>query len=137
MDNAIGKENNEPVEILRNFIDERYKFNEKLRSLKNWVPEQDKLLEELRNIFEKYCTTKERKYSNGLTASNPSKYNLKTNEILSCQIDGKKAYIEVQETVGFKNKIKYTLNLTKDGWRIYKKEMYDDVFKKKWEKSIL
>jgi hypothetical protein len=140
MDNSLGKEINEPVKILKKFINERYEFNEKGKKLDDdkYDPELNKkLLEELKEIFEKYCTKKERKYSNCLVLSTPSEYNLETNEILSCKIEDKKSYIEVQETVGFKNKFRYTLNLTKDGWRIYKREMYDDVFKNAWEKSIL
>jgi hypothetical protein len=136
----FGKETEEPLKILKGFIDERYKHNEKGKKLTEdkYDPElNNKLLEELINIFEKYCTKKERKYSNYLVWSTSSDYNLETNEILSCTIEDKKAYIEVQETVGFKNKFRYTLNLTKNGWRIYKREMYDDVFKNSWEKSIL
>lgn len=70
---------------------------------------------------------------NGTKEYNPPEYNLESNNIQSCEIDGKKAYIEVLETVGFKRKLKYTLQKKKDGWRVDKRESYDDVFNHKWE----
>ena len=130
---------NNPLDVLKGFIDEMFQFNESVG--KAWAdnkfdPERDeKLLEDKKVIFSKYLTDKERVYSMSLSHSTPSTYNLETNEILSCNIDGKKAYIEIQETVGFKNKIKYTLHLKKDGWRIYKKEAYLRL-KDKWESRI-
>jgi hypothetical protein len=132
--------NNEPLEILKAFINERYQFNTACQEL-NKIPgefykQREGLLENLDKIFEKYLTLRDRIYARSLTISTPSTYNLETNEILSCNIDNKKAYIEVQETVGFKKKLKYTLHLKKDGWKIDKKETYVKS-KNKWEKDIL
>ncbi len=99
----------------------------------------EKIKSELDRIFEEYLTI--RKRTNGRQAgynfSTPPEYNPKKNEILSCVIDGKKAYIEVQETDGFQKKLKYTLHQKEDGWRVDKKESYDDVFKNKWIADIL
>ena len=128
-----------PLDVLKGFMNEMYQFNEtgkKLNSEKRFDPERDeKLLEDKKIIFSKYLTNKERKYSMSLHWSTPSEYNLETNEILSCNIDGKKAYIELQQTVGFKLKIKYTLHLKQDSWRIDKKETYRKS-EDKWEAGI-
>ena len=55
---------------------------------------------------------------------------------MSCVSDGKKTYIEVQETVGFKEKLRYILLLKNDGWRIDKKEIYSKS-EDKWFKGNL
>jgi hypothetical protein len=129
-----------PEETLKSFISSMYNWNTICIELDK-IPgefhkQRDKLLEKLNQVFCEYITKKDRKYAQQLSYSDPPEYNLATNEILSCLIDGKKAFIEVQETVGFKEKIKYTLHQKNDGWRIDKKEAYNE-FDNKWEKRIL
>ncbi|NDV66709.1 NTF2 fold immunity protein [Bacteroides sp. 224] len=95
--------------------------------------------EKLDKIFEEYCTIRKRTYGRqaGYNFKNPPEYNLETNNILSSVVEGNKAFIEVQETVGFNRKLKYTLHKKADGWRVDKREVYDDVFKNKWITDIL
>jgi len=131
----------EPLVILRKFINEMYQWYtmcQELEKNSEFYEQREKVSERLNAIFSAYLTIRDRKYGRQVSLSfgNPPEYNLATNEILSCTIDNKKAFIEVQETVGFKNKLKYTLCLKKDGWRIDKKEIYDE-FDDKWEKGIL
>lgn len=94
-----------------------------------------KIYESLNAIFNEYVTIRKRPYGrqSGYSFKTPPEYNLETNEILSSTTEGNRAYIEVQETVGFKRKLRYTLHKKIDGWRVDKRESYDDVFKHKWE----
>ena len=133
----MGKE---PLEVLKEFINEMYQWNMMCQEIdkipKEYYNQKNMILEKLNGIFLNYLTVKDRKYTQQLSYSNPPEYNLATNEILTCNVENKKAYIEIQETVGFKNKIKYTLHLKNDGWRIDKKEWWDE-FDNKWKKGIL
>ena len=130
----------EPLEVLKEFINEMYQWNMMCQEIdkipKEYYNQRNMILEKLNGIFLNYLTVKDRKYAQQLSYSNPPEYNLATNEILTCNVENKKAYIEIQETVGFKNKIKYTLHLKNDGWRIDKKEWWDE-FDNKWKKGIL
>ena len=130
----------EPLEVLKEFINEMYQWNMMCQEIdkipKEYYNQKNMILEKLNGIFLNYLTVKDRKYTQQLSYSNPPEYNLATNEILTCNVENKKAYIEIQETVGFKNKIKYTLHLKNDGWRIDKKEWWDE-FDNKWKKGIL
>ena len=105
---------------------------------KEFYKQRENVLERLNKIFNEYLTLKDRKQGRqaSLCFSNPPEYNLATNEILSCEENGKKAYIEVQETVGFKERLRYTLQLKTDGWRIDKKEAYNE-FEDKWQRRTL
>lgn len=132
-----------PEETLKGFIDSMYKWNSMCQEIDK-IPhefhnQRGIIAEKLNEIFAEYLTVKDRKYgrqAGGPSFSTPSEYNLDTNEILSCKIDGKKAFIEVQETIGFKEKLKYTLHLKGNEWRVDKKEAYDE-FDEKWVKRIL
>jgi len=130
-----------PEDVLKGFIDLMYQWNtfcQELDKKGEFYKQREIVLEQLNRIFDEYLTIKERKWGRqaSLSFSTPPEYNLATNEILTCTVDGNKAYIEVQETVGFKNKIKYTIHQKQDGWRIDKKETYDE-FDDKWRKGIL
>jgi len=89
---------------------------------------------ELIEIFDKYVTKRERVYGDPSSRNvrNPPEYNPATNEIISCMEEDKKAYIEVQETVGFKLKLRYTLHKKKEGWLVDKREHFRKS-KNKWE----
>jgi hypothetical protein len=89
---------------------------------------------DLIEIFDKYVTKRKRVYGDPSSRNvrNPPEYNPATNEIISCTVEDKKAYIEVQETVGFKLKLKYTLHKKKEGWLVDKREVYRK-FENKWE----
>ena len=93
---------------------------------------------ELIEIFDKYVTKRKRVYGDPSSRSvgDPPEYNPATNEILSCTEEGKKAYIEVQETVGFKLKLRYTLHKKHEGWRVDKREVYRKI-ENKWEVKSL
>jgi hypothetical protein len=86
----------------------------------------EKMRADINEIFDKYVTQRKRTYGrqNGITFSNPPEYNPATNEIISSSIEDKKAYIEIQETVAFKRKLRYTLHKKKEGWRVDKRESY-------------
>jgi hypothetical protein len=86
----------------------------------------EKMKSDINEIFDKYLTQRKRTYGRqtGPHFSNPPEYNPATNEIISCNIEDKKTYIEVQETVGFKRKLRYTLQKKNDEWRIDKRESY-------------
>lgn len=131
-----------PTDILKGFITSMFKWNVACQEIDKvagkFYQQREYVLKQLNEIYSEYLTVKERKNGRqaSLSFSNPPEYNLSTNEILSCTEDGKKAYIEVQETVGFKEHLKYTLHKKNDGWRIDKREAYNE-FDDKWEKRIL
>ena len=135
----MKREELNPEEIFKQFSTAMYEWNlmciDLKKSQEDYTIIREKKAEELNKVYQEYVTDRKRTYGRqaSLSFRNPPEYNLETNKILSCEIDEKKAYIEVQETVGFKNKLKYTLQRKKDGWRIDKRESYDDVFKNKWE----
>jgi hypothetical protein len=138
----FDKECKKALDVLKKFIDAMYKWNSMCqeidRTLHEFYKQKSMISEKLNEIFTEYLTVKDRKYGRqaSLSFSTPSEYSLDTNEILSCKMDGKKVFIEVQETVGFKNRIKYTLHLKKDKWLIDKKESFDE-FKDKWVRQDL
>lgn len=138
----MKREKLNPTDILKSFIDSMFKWNVKCQELDKTPGEfykhRERVLSDLNEIFSCYLTLKERKQGRqaSLSFSNPPEYNLATNKIVSCKEDPKKAYIEVQETVGFKELLRYTLLKKNDGWRIDKKEAYNK-FDNKWEKRIL
>ena len=94
----------------------------------------EKMTIDLIEIFDKYVTKRKRVYGDPSSRSfkNPPEYNLATNEILSCTVEEKKTYIEVQESVGFKRKLRYTLHKKKEGWLVDKREVYRRL-EDKWE----
>jgi altronate dehydratase len=127
-----------PEEVFREFSLSMYKWNllciELEESEEDYKATREKMLTELNKIFQEYLTIRERKYGRqaGLGYSiDPVEYNPETNKVLSCVIEKSKAFIEVKETVGFENKLKYTLHKKTDGWRIDKREFFDE-FKNKW-----
>lgn len=85
------------------------------------------LKDELDEIFNKFCTVKERKQGRqkSLSCSEPPEYS-PSEEVLSSEINKNKAVFVTQQHTGFKNKYRYTLNLKNDEWRIDKKEWLDD-----------
>jgi hypothetical protein len=126
-------------EVFKQFSIEMYEWNVLCIELENDDSQDEKqkyqsIKGKLDEIFLEYLTI--RKRSTGRQAgydfstAHPE-YNPETNEILSSVVEGNKAYIEVQETVGFKRKLRYTLHKKKDGWRIDKREHFDE-FENKW-----
>jgi hypothetical protein len=135
----MKREELNPEEIFKQFSTVMYEWNlmciDLKKSQEDYTVIREKKVTRLNEIYQEYVTDRKRIYGRqaSLDFSNPPEYNLETNEILSCTEDGKKAYIEVQEKVGFKLRLRYTLHKKKDGWRVDKRESYDDVFKNKWE----
>ncbi len=127
-----------PNEVFNQFSEAMYNWNlEAIKMKQENVPYDvrvEKMKSEIDKIFGRYVTIRKRTYGrlNAPTFSNPPEYNSATNEIISCVIEEKIAYIEVQETIGFKRKLKYTLQKKKDGWRIDKRESYRKS-ENKWE----
>lgn len=133
-----------PEDVFTRFSTAMYEWNALSLELKKnaGMDDQQKFdvrKERLDSIFAEYVTA--RKRPNGRQAGynfrNPPEYNPETNEILLVETDGKKAFIDVQETDGFNRKLRYTLQYKDDEWRIDKREKYDDVFKNKWVAEII
>ncbi|STZ77122.1 NTF2 fold immunity protein [Bergeriella denitrificans] len=92
----------------------------------------------VKNIFNKYCTSKDRKRGkpNILSASAISNYDLSTQPIYNIEDKDKKLIIYTKQTNKAENNFRYTLILRNGKWLIDKKEIsYDDG--ENWEKSIL
>ncbi|GCW61474.1 TPA: NTF2 fold immunity protein [Escherichia coli] len=91
--------------------------------------------EKLDAIFNKYCTSKERKYGRqvAMSVSFPPDYDPENDEILDVEVIKNKATVIVQKHTGFKNKYRYTLHFKNNEWRIDKKEWFDD----KWKQDYL
>ncbi|MDR1341228.1 MAG: RhsIA family immunity protein [Prevotellaceae bacterium] len=138
----FDRECKEALDVLKKFIDAMYKWNSMCQEIDRtpheFYKQKGMISEKLNEIFIAYLTVKDRKYGRqaSLSFSTPPEYNPGTNEILSCKMDGKKVFIEVQETAGFKNRIKYALHFKKDKWLIDKKESFDE-FKDKWVRQNL
>ena len=130
---------NGPVDVLRSFINEMrglHIIGQKFKKINEYFANRDILLADQRKIFSKYLTIKTGRYLQDIDMPIIQEYNIETNKILSCIIENRTAYIEVQETEGFKDKLKYTLQLETDGWKIDKKESFDK-YEKKWKEIIL
>lgn len=127
-----------PNDIFNQFSEAMYQWNlDAIKMKKENTPHEiqsQKLQESINEIYEKYLTKRKRTYGrqNGVSFRTPPEYNPETNEILSVVIDEKKAYIEVQETIAFKSKLRYTLHKKEDGWKLDKREIYNKT-EDKWE----
>lgn len=88
---------------------------------------KEKMKQELDEIFESFCTKKERKQGRqiSLLCSDPPEYS-PSEEFLNSILSGRKLLISTQQTVGFKNRYRYTLILKDNQWFIDKKEWLDD-----------
>lgn len=133
-----------PREVFERFSKAMYAWNLLCLELKknNELDDETKLTrrkEKLDEIFDKFVTVRQR--ANGRQAGynfrNPPEYDPLTNEIVSEEIDGNKAFIEVQESVGFNRRLRYTLHYKTAEWRVDKRERFDDVFKNKWVADII
>ncbi|MEL4889730.1 RhsIA family immunity protein [Pectobacterium betavasculorum] len=95
-------------------------------------------LAELNNIFNKWCTVKERKQGRqvSMKVSFPPDYDPENDEILDEDAVKNKTSITVQKHTGFKNKYRYTLHYKNDEWRVDKKERFSPV-EDKWIKDSL
>lgn len=129
-----------PEEVFDAFSEQMYRWNLMCIALEDdddlSDEEKDEKIEnELNEIFDEYVTVRKRTHGRQKAYSYecPPEYNPETNKVASSTTDGNKAYIEVQETDGFNRKLRYTLHHKEDGWRIDKRESYDDVINRKWE----
>lgn len=88
---------------------------------------KEKMKQELDEIFESFCTKKERTQGRqiSLLCSDPPEYS-PSEEFLNSILSGRKLLISTQQTVGFKNRYRYTLILKDNQWFIDKKEWLDD-----------
>ena len=93
-------------------------------------------LQELNEIFEKWCTTKERKNGRqtSMKVSFPPDYDPVGDEVTDEAVMKNKAYFIVQKHTGLENKYRYTLHYKNNEWRVDKKEWFDDV---KWKQAYL
>lgn len=93
-------------------------------------------LAELNEIFNKWCTVKERKQGRqvSMKVSFPPDYDPENDEIFDEDVVKNKASIVVQKHTGFENKYRYTLKFKNNEWRIDKKEWLDDD---KWKQAYL
>ncbi|GKW22373.1 MULTISPECIES: NTF2 fold immunity protein [Pectobacterium] len=91
---------------------------------------------ELNDIFNKWCTVKERKQGRqvSMKVSFPPDYDPENDEIIDENIVKNKASIVVQKHTGFENRYRYTLQFKNNEWRIDKKEWLDDD---KWKQAYL
>lgn len=99
---------------------------------------QNEMKEKVTEIFNKFCTIKDRKFGKPTNVSVrfPPTYS-PDEEILKIEeIKKNKVAIYTQQHVGVKNKFRYTLHYKNDEWQIDKKEVYDQ-FETKWEKYSL
>ncbi|WMT16734.1 NTF2 fold immunity protein [Serratia fonticola] len=91
---------------------------------------------ELNEIFNKWCTVKERKNGRqvAMQVSSPPDYDPENDEIMEVEVVKNKASIVVQKHTGFKNKYRYTLQFKNNEWRIDKKERFSSS-ESKWIKD--
>lgn len=92
---------------------------------------------ELDEIFLKYCTFKDRKQGRqvSLNCSEPPGYS-PDDDILSMELFKNKAIFIIQQSEGFKEKYRYTLNFKNKEWRVDKKERFSS-YENKWLKDYL
>jgi hypothetical protein len=97
----------------------------KRRNEPDMQAEQARGLAAMNQIFADHCTPKERKYGRLGSYSNPPEYDPKTEAILSVEVQGKKAFIETQQSTGFSHRCKYTLMLQDGRWLVDNKQWLD------------
>ncbi|MDG6896213.1 NTF2 fold immunity protein [Volucribacter amazonae] len=95
-----------------------------------------KLAIEIKDIFDKYCTKKDRKYGrpNALSAGNPPNYDLKHNIIKKIEKEKNKFIVYIQQTNKFENLYRIFVVKNRDKqFKIDRKERfsYPD---NKWER---
>src|SRR5690606_3807366 len=123
-------------QLLLNFFSQMYSWELKNINCEYTSKEESKL--DLDKVFSELCTIKERKNGRQISLNyrNPPEYDSETQIIRNVIIDGKKAVIETERTVGLGGIYRYHLIEKNGEYRIDKKEMYDS-FDKKWIKSII
>ena len=102
--------------------------------------EDETMKKELEIIFSLFLTDRNRKYSRlqSMGAMVPPEYG-ENEEILDIRYINKNEKRASIITLGdnpFKEKNRYTLKLCENGWRIDKKERFDE-YEKKWKKAII
>lgn len=119
------------------FMNEMHKWESYATNI-GLVNNLDEHREIVRNIFNKYCTPKDRKRGkpNILSASSISSYDLSTQPIYNIEYKTKKTIIYTKQKNKAENNFRYTLILKNDKWLIDKKEIsYNNG--ESWESSIL
>jgi hypothetical protein len=94
---------NNPLDVLKGFINEMrglHIMGQKFKKINEYFANRDILLADQRKLFSKYITSKAGRYLQDINMPIILEYNIETNEILSCIIENKTAYIELQETEG-------------------------------------
>lgn len=100
---------------------------------------KDNARKELDEIFEVFCTRKERKQGRqvSLSCSEPPEYSI-DEKILANDFNKNKCSFITQQNTGLKNQYRYTLSFKNDEWRIDKKEWLDeDEGVAKWRQDYL
>jgi hypothetical protein len=133
----------EAVGVLVSFMKDMNKWETSYHNafMKDHSIDKSPYRDELNDIFEKWCTSKERKTGRqiSLKVSFPPDYDPENDEIMDVSVVKNKASVIVQKHTGFKNKYRYTLHFKNDEWRIDKKEWLDDDEngKEKWVQAYL
>ncbi|NIF22090.1 NTF2 fold immunity protein [Candidatus Pantoea multigeneris] len=125
-------------EILICFIEDMGEWENSFREafMENPAIDKQPYSCQLDEIFNKWCTKKERKYGRqvSMQVSFPPDYDIENDEITSEDISAKKTLIQVKKNTGFKNEYRYTLIYKEDRWQIDKKEWLDEG---KWKRAYL
>jgi len=98
----------------------------------------NEMKENLTQIFNKFCTIKDRKYGkpNNISVGNPPVYSPDEEFLKTEELKGNKVVIYTQQKTRVKYQFRYTLQYKNEEWRIDKKEVYNKS-EDKWEKYIL
>lgn len=93
---------------------------------------------ELDAIFAKFCIPRERKYGRqvALDCGDPPEYSPDEEVLKTEKLKGNKVVIYTQQKTQVEDQFRYTLHHQKAGWRVDRKEVYDE-FAKKWLKEPL
>ena len=125
-------------EVLKNFIIQMNQWELKYYPLfrnEGMTVHKNAARKDLDDIFEIFCTKKDRKQGKqvSLSCGDPPEYST-DEEILSCDLNKNKSSFITQQHTGFKNQYRYTLHYKNNEWRIDKKEWLDDD---KWKQAYL
>ncbi len=113
----------EPMEVLKGFIAAMHQWEKECNRIektsKSNAPVTRFNLEALAQIFDEFCTPKERKHGRAGSYGTPPEYNPRTQKIVAVrECSARRVEIDTQETSGFKRNLTYVLLKKKQGWLI-------------------
>ncbi|MFP1750726.1 NTF2 fold immunity protein [Lonsdalea quercina] len=126
--------------VLKEFIIQMNKWELKYYPLfrnEGMTVHKDTAKKDLDDIYDLFCTKKERKQGRqvSLSCGEPPEYS-PDEEILSSELNKNKAIFVTQQYTEAKSKFRYTLNIKEGEWRIDKKERFSSL-EDKWIKYSL